>query len=122
MDPYNGAKVVTVPIVNEAAGTKSIATAPGAQTRVYVIAVALFPDDPTRGATVKFTSGTGPTNLTGPMEIGNKDSPSTTPAASPLVMLGSPERPILVAALGEKLDLVIGTQPVSGFVTYYLAP
>ena len=106
-----GKDILTVAIAQGGAGTTDLVAAPNAATRIYVVHLAI---SISAGGTIKFQSGTGPTDITGAFAL------TTT---GPLVMCGDADgSPLFASGKGEKLTLVSVTGAATGFLTYFTAP
>lgn len=107
---HQGKTLKTIAI-SQAAGSADLVAAPGVGVKVYVTGIVL-----TAGAasTVKFTSGTGPTDLTGPLDFA---------ALGGIVIGFDRDAAVLETDLdNQKLAITVaGTGPVHGFLRYYLA-
>jgi hypothetical protein len=96
-------------VAQGAAGSLDLVAAPGTDFRVYVVTICLVSDV---AGTVKFTEGTGPTDLTGAMVTG---------VGSQLLLGGNNDFAVLqTITANAKLSLVSVTSKLSGFIRYYV--
>ena len=96
-------------ITQGGAGSLDLVAAPGAGLRVYVVAIVVTLS---AGGTLKFTEGTGPTDLTGTMNIA---------ANGGLVISGDAASPILhTNTANAKLSLVSATGVAQGYIRYFI--
>jgi hypothetical protein len=93
-----------------AAGQLDLVVAPAAGLKIYVVQIVL---SMTATGTVTFQEGTGPTNLSGALNI---------PAGSPLVLVADGKETVLQTnTAGVKLGLTSVTGAAVGFLRYFLA-
>ena len=107
---HQGHSVLQLPITQGGAGALDLVAAPAAGEFIYVthIVVTL-----TAAGTLKFTEGTGPTDLTGTMGIA---------ANSGFVAVGDTENPVLwTKTAASKLSLVSVTGAAAGWFAYFLS-
>lgn len=104
--------ITQVPVNQSAAGSTDIVAAPGAGLRIYVVTIVLSNSHSANG-TIKFTEGTGPTNLTGEMQL--------TVAGGFVVGNGSGVV-LSTETANSKLSVVTVTGFVDGYIRYYVAP
>lgn len=103
-------RTTTQVVINAAAGTpQDLVAAPGVGLKVYVVALAFSVD--TAATTVKFTEGTGPTDLTGNMEFVDGGG-----------LVFAADEPILQTnTANTKLSIASATGAVKGWIRYYIA-
>jgi hypothetical protein len=95
-------------VAQGAAGSLDLVAAPGTDFRIYVVTINLVSDV---AGTIKFTEGTGPTDLTGPM---------VTAIAGQIFLGGNDDYPVLqTLTANAKLSLVSTTSKMSGFIRYF---
>lgn len=99
--------------INAAAGTpQDLVAAPGAGLKVYVVSIVFTVDTAT--TIVKFTEGTGPTDLTGPMEFAD--------AGGLVVLGGASDYPVLQTnTANAKLSISSTTGASRGWIRYFVA-
>lgn len=103
--------ITQVPIDQGAPGSTDLVTAPGAGLKVYVVGVVL---SMSAAGTVRFTEGTGPTNLTGDLDLA---------IAGGFVTFGDGQNVILQTnTANSKLTLTSTGGSANGWIRYYVAP
>ena len=103
--------ITQVAINQSAAGAIDLVAIPGAGMKIYVVSVAISNSHSAVG-TVKFTEGTGPTDLTGDMQLG----------IGGVLALFSDGAPILQTnTANSKLSLSSTTAFVDGWLRYFVA-
>lgn len=111
MPVHNLNRTITqVTISQAAAGSSDLVAAPGADLKVYVVSIVF-----TMGAagTFKFTEGTGPTDLTGAMNVSGSGG---------LVSIGDGINPILQTnTANSKLSIVTTGGDADGWIRYFIA-
>jgi hypothetical protein len=109
--PFSG-RTVTQVAISAAAGTpQDVVAAPGAGLKIYVVNIVLLVD--TANTIVKFTEGTGPTDITGAMELADNGG---------LVVGGSPDAPVLQTnTAGAKLSVSATVGAAKGWLRYFVA-
>jgi hypothetical protein len=111
MPPHkNVARTITqVAVTQGAAGSTDLVAIPGTGLKIYVVGIVLVGD---AGGTVKFTEGTGPTDLTGAIPVA---------ANGGFVVISNDDTPILSTnTANSKLSLVSVTAKVFGWVRYFV--
>jgi hypothetical protein len=108
--PYLG-RTTTQVVVNAAAGVpQDLVAAPGARLKIYVVTIVVVLDV---AGTIKFTEGTGPTDLTGAMTLGDTGG---------FVTIGDGVNPVLQTnTANAKLSLAPVTGAATGWIRYYVA-
>lgn len=105
--------ILQVAVNQGAAGSTDVVAAPGAGARIYVVTIVLSNSHSAAG-TIKFTEGTGPTDLTGEMQL--------AAAGGGFVIIGNGHDPILhTNTANSKLSVVTVTGFVDGYIRYFLA-
>lgn len=99
-----------VVLTQAGAGSTDIVAAPGAGLRIYVVRI-VFTMSAT--GTVKFTEGTGPTDITGTLDIAT---------AGGMVVVGDGFQPVLYTpTTNSKLSIVTATGQAEGWLHYFVA-
>jgi hypothetical protein len=105
-----GRTITQVPVTQGAAGTTDLVAAPGAGLKIYVVSVVLTLD---AAGSIKFTEGTGPTDLSGVIPVAIN---------SGFVVLGDAECPVLQTnTANAKLSMVTATGKAFGWLRYFVA-
>lgn len=108
--PDSGRSVLEAAIAQGAAGATDLVAAVAGQLIIVTVIVVTLDV----AGTIKFTEGTGPTDLTGPMNLANTGQ---------LILLGSVEEPVLATKTpGAKLSITTVTGKASGYLRYVTAP
>jgi hypothetical protein len=103
--------ITQVAIDQSGAGTTDLVAAPGAGLRIYVVVLVVTLS---AAGTIRFTEGTGPTNLTGDMPLATGGG---------FVVLGDGYNPILQTnTANSKLSIVSATGFADGYLRYFVAP
>src|SRR5688572_23457244 len=101
--------IVQLPVTG-AAGAQDLVAAVAGQ-KIYVVSFVLCLD---AAGTLKFTEGTGPTDLTGAFEV---------LADSPFGVHGDGINPVLSTnTVGAKLGLTTATGAPRGYIRYFVSP
>lgn len=110
MPHKNIARTITqVAVTQGAAGALDLVAIPGAGLKIYVVSIVLVGD---AAGTVKFTEGTGPTDLTGAIPLA---------ANGGFVVISNDDTPILATnTANSKLSLVSATAKVFGWIRYFV--
>ena len=104
--------IVQAAINQAAAGSTDVVAAPGAKVRIYVVAIVLTNSHSAAG-TIKFTEGTGPTDLTGEMQL--------AASGGGMVIVGDGLSPVLhTPTANSKLSIVTVTGFVDGYIRYFI--
>jgi hypothetical protein len=107
MSLVNDARDVQHVVINQGAAGNTDVVAAVAGQRIYVVRFVITLD---AAGTLKFTSGTGPTDESGELSF---------VASGGLVVLGDPNSPALkVSALGAKLSIFTVTGKADGWLEY----
>lgn len=110
-DTSSNRTIVQIAIDQGAAGTTDLVAAPGAGLKIYVTGIAL---SLSAAGTVRFTEGTGPTNLSGDMDLA---------AAGGFVSIGDGTNVILnTNTANAKLSIVSTVGAANGWLRYFIAP
>jgi hypothetical protein len=105
--------MIQVAVNQSGAGSTDLVAAPGAGARIYVVTIVLSNSHSAAG-TFKFTEGTGPTDLTGEMQM--------AAAGGGIVAIGNGIDPVLhTNTANAKLSVVTATGFVDGWIRYFLA-
>jgi hypothetical protein len=98
--------------INAAAGTpQQLVAAPGSRLKIYVLTIVVVLDV---AGTVKFTEGTGPTDLTGALTLGD--------TSGFVVTSGDGDDPVLQTnTANAKLSIASVTGSATGWIRYYVA-
>lgn len=101
--------MVQIAVAQGAAGTTDLVAAPGAGLKIYVVKLVLVMS---AAGTLKFTEGTGPTDLTGPMAIA---------ANGGIVDVGDGIEAVLQTnTANSKLSLVTTVGAANGWLRYFI--
>lgn len=110
MPVTNEGRTISQVVVNQgAAGATDLVTAPGAGQRIHVTHIFLVLD---AAGTIKFTEGTGPTDLTGVMPIALNGQLNLV-ADSPYPILST-------QTAAAKLSITTATGKAQGWIRYYV--
>lgn len=111
MPVHNLNRTIAVSLIEQgAAGSTDLVTAPGPGLKIYVVEIVLAM---TPAGTIRFTEGTGPTNLTGPIPLA---------ASTPLVVIGDGINHVLATGTANvKLSITTATGAASGWISYFVA-
>lgn len=102
-------QLTQVSVAQGAAGATDLVVAPGAGARIYVVKIVLALD---AAGTIKFTEGTGPTDLTGAIPVS---------ANGGFVVIGTNGEPVLQTnTQNSKLSITTVTGKAQGWIAYYL--
>src|SRR5262245_15812829 len=105
-----GRTITQIVISQGAAGATDLVTAPGAGLRIYVVSFAITLD---AAGTLKFTEGTGPTDLTGAMPVAQN--------GCFVVGDGDNNSPVLnTVTANSKLSIVTATGKAFGWLRYFI--
>lgn len=106
-------RTITQVVINAAAGTpQDIVAAPGTGLRIYVVTLAFTVD--TTATILKFTEGTGPTDLTGAMEFADQ--------GGMVLLAGDEDTPVLQTNTANvKLTVNSTVGATKGWLRYYVA-
>lgn len=106
-------RTVTQVAINAAAGTpQDLVAAPGAALKIYVVSIVFTVD--TTATLVKFTEGTGPTDLTGAMEFADQ--------GGLVVLSGASDYPVLQTnTANAKLSISATVGAAKGWIRYFVA-
>jgi hypothetical protein len=108
--PMSG-RTITQVAISAAAGTPQDVVAATAGLKIYVVNIVLLVD--TANTLVKFTEGTGPTDLTGTMELADNGG---------LVVGGGADSPVLQTnTAGAKLSVSATVGAARGWLRYFVA-
>lgn len=111
MPELSNNRTISQVAINAPAGNTDLVAAPGVGLKIYVIGVVFSVD--TAATTVKFTEGTGPTDLTGTMEF---------PDGGGLVAVGANDTVVLATnTANSKLTITTATGAARGWLRYYIA-
>lgn len=102
---------ITQAVINATAGTpQDLVAIPGAGMKIYVVTIVL---SMSAAGTIKFTEGTGPTDLSGAISLGT---------AVPLALIGSDEQIVLQTnTANSKLSIAPVTGNATGWIRYFTA-
>lgn len=103
-------RTITQIAITGAAGAQDLVAAPGTGLRVYVVNFVIALD---AAGSLKFTEGTGPTDLTGAIEV---------LADSPFQSAGGGEVVLQTNTANVKLGLTTATGAPRGWLRYFVAP
>lgn len=105
-------RTITQIVVTQAgAGSTDLVAIPGAGLRIFVVSIVLILD---AAGTVKFTEGTGPTDLTGAIPVATNGG---------FVVTGNGYDPVLQTnTANSKLSMVSATGKAFGWLRYFIAP
>lgn len=107
---FQNRTIQNVVITQAAAGSTDLVAAPGAELRIYVVRMVFTMS---LAGTVKFTEGTGPTDITGVMDIAQ---------AGGMVVVGDGIEPVLFTpTANSKLSIVTTAGQAEGWLHYYVA-
>jgi hypothetical protein len=102
--------ITQVAVTQGAAGSTDLVAIPGAGIKIYVVSIVITLD---AGGSIKFTEGTGPTDLTGVIPVA---------ANGGFVVLGDSEAPVLQTnTANSKLSIVTATGKAFGWIRYFTA-
>jgi len=103
---------VQLAINQSAAGTTDLVAAPGAGVKIYVVAIVLS-NSHTAAGTFRFTEGTGPTSLTGDLQM--------AASGGGIVAIGDGTEVILQTnTANSKLSLITATGFCDGWMRYFI--
>lgn len=105
--------ILQVAVDQSAPGSTDIVVAPGTGMKIYVVTIVLS-NGGTAAGTLKFTEGTGPTDLTGAMGVAVNGG---------FVIIGNGIDPVLATnTANAKLSVVTATAGfwVDGYIRYFL--
>jgi hypothetical protein len=103
---------VQVAINQSAAGSTDLVAAPGAGVKIYVVAIVLSNSHSAAG-TFRFAEGTGPTSLTGDMQM--------AASGGGAVIIGDGKEPVLQTnTANSKLTLITATGFCDGWIRYFI--
>src|SRR5262245_22596324 len=110
MPVTNDGRTVTQVVVTQAgAGATDLVAAPGAGFRIHVVGIFIVLD---AAGSIKFTEGTGPTDLTGVITVATNGS---------LNMFSDSNWPVLSTnTTGVKLSMTTATGKAFGWIRYYV--
>lgn len=109
-DYSNNRTILQVAIDQGAAGSTDLVAAPGAGLKVYVVTVVV---SLSAAGTVRFTEGTGPTNLTGDLDLA---------VAGGWVSIGDGINPVLQTnTANSKLTITSTGGAANGWIRYFIA-
>jgi hypothetical protein len=113
MPVHNLNRSYTQIAVNQAAaGSTDLVAAPGAGARIYVVTIVLS-NSHTAAGTFRFAEGTGPTSLTGDMQM--------AASGGGAVIIGDGKEPILQTnTANSKLTIITVTGFVDGWIRYFI--
>lgn len=105
-------RTVSQVAINAAAGTpQDLVAIPGAGLKIYVVKIVFIVD--TANTIVKFTEGTGPTDLTGAMEFADNGG---------VVAIGDGVNPVLQTnTANSKLSISSTVGASRGWIRYFVA-
>lgn len=104
-----GRTITQIPLTTTAGTPLDLVAAPGAGLKVYVVTVVVTMNV---AGTLKFTEGTGPTDLTGLFDVGNTGG---------FVITANGYDPILQTnTANSKLSIVTATGNGHGYIRYFL--
>lgn len=107
---YQNRTITQVAIDQGGAGTVDLVAAPGAGLKVYVVTIVV---SLSAAGTVRFQEGTGPTNLTGDVDLA---------IAGGYVTIGNGVEPVLQTnTANAKLSLVSTGGAANGWIRYFVA-
>lgn len=103
--------IVQVALDQGGAGSTDLVAAPGAGLRIFVVTIVV---SMAAAGTIRFTEGTGPTNLTGDLDIA---------LAGGFVSIGDGVNPVLQTnTANSKLTVTSTTGAANGWIRYFVAP
>lgn len=110
MPVWHSNRTIVQQAISAAAGSLDLVAATAGQ-KIYVVGFVICLDT---AGTIKFTEGTGPTDLTGAFEL---------LADSPFGVHGDGMNPVLSTnTAGAKLSIVTATGAPRGYIRYFVAP
>lgn len=110
-DTSSSRTIIQIAIDQGGAGSTDLVAAPGAGLRVYVTGVVV---SLSAAGTIRFTEGTGPTNLTGDMDLA---------VAGGFVSIGGGVEVVLhTPTANSKLTLTSTGGAANGWLRYFIAP
>lgn len=105
----NNRTMIQVAIDQGVAGSTDLVAAPGAGMKIYVVSIVV---SISAAGTVRFTEGTGPTNLTGDLDLA---------LAGGFVSIGNGIEPILQTNVANsKLTITSTGGAANGWIRYFL--
>lgn len=110
MPDFSFSRTITQIPIAGTAGSQDLVAAPGAGLKIFV--VGFLVELETTG-TLKFTEGTGPTDLTGTLDI---------TADTPFSVFGSGFPILQTNTANAKLSLVTATGAPRGWLRYFVSP
>lgn len=111
-DHFLGRTITQVAVNQAAAGSTDIVAAPGDGLKIYVVTIVLTNSHSAVG-TIQFREGTGPTNLTGEMQLA---------VGGGFVAIGDPQPVLQTNTANSKLTINTVTAFVDGYIRYFVAP
>ena len=107
---FQNRTITQVAIDQGGAGSTDLVAAPGAGLKIYVVTIVV---SLAAAGTVRFTEGTGPTNLTGDVDLA---------VAGGYVTIGDGINPVLQTnTAGDKLSIVSTGGAANGWIRYFVA-
>jgi hypothetical protein len=110
-DHFLGRTITQVAVNQAAAGSTDVVAAPGDGLKIYVVTICLLNSHSAVG-TLVFNEGTGPTALSGQMQLA---------VGGGIVLVGDPQPVLQTNTANSKLTVTTTTAFVDGYIRYFVA-